>query len=118
MIAVVDDEEPVRRALRRLLGSAGYQTALFPSGQEFLDSLAGRRPDCIILDLHMPNVDGFAVLEELARSSLRLPVIIITGYEKPEARERIDHRGISAFLRKPIDGQHLVDTIQEALRCA
>lgn len=118
MIAVVDDEEPVRRALRRLLGSAGFETALFPTGQEFLDSLAGRKPDCIILDLHMPQVDGFTVLDELARASLRLPVIIITGYEKPEARERVDHNGIAAFLRKPIDGQHLVDTIEEALRCA
>ena len=64
----MDDEEPVRRALKRLLVSSGITVEAFASGAEFLDSLATRRPDCLVLDLHMPGLSGFDVQARLAQS--------------------------------------------------
>lgn len=115
VIAVIDDEEPVRRALGRLLDSAGYAADVFASGRAFLDSLATRRPDCILLDLHMPEMDGFAVLRGLPRSPHQPPVIIITGDDTAETRERLYAAGVAGFFRKPFDGQQLVDSIQAAV---
>jgi PleD family two-component response regulator len=59
LIAVVDDEEPVRTALMRLMRSAGLSLETFGSGAEFLESLETRLPDCVVLNLHMPHMDGF-----------------------------------------------------------
>ncbi len=112
---MIDDEEPVRRALGRLLGSAGFAAEVFATGKAFLDSLATGHPDCIVLDVHMPQMDGFAVLKGLPRPPLRPPVIIITGYDTAETRERLNATEVAAFFRKPIDGQLLVDSIQAAL---
>ena len=114
LIAIVDDEEHIRRALRRLLNSAGYNVALFPGGTEFIGSLPGQRPDCVVLDLHMPTMDGFAVLEHRARQT-RLPTVIVTGYDTPESRTRVTALGAAGYLRKPIDGQQLINAIEEAL---
>jgi FixJ family two-component response regulator len=69
LIAVVDDEENVRRALERLFRSAGICVETFPSGAEFLEALKTREPDCVVLDLHMPGVNGF----EVQRGSRRQP---------------------------------------------
>jgi FixJ family two-component response regulator len=113
-IAVVDDEEPVRKALERLLRSAGMDVATFPSGAVFLDSLPLRRPDCLVLDLHMPGVNGFEVQARLAKSGSRLPVVIITGHDTPEARARARDGGAAAYLLKPIDERTLLDAIAAA----
>ena len=100
LIAVVDDEEPVRTALMRLMRSAGLTVETFGSGAEFLNSLETRPPDCVVLDLHMPHMDGFNVQTQLARKCATLPVIIVTGHDLPEARERAMAGGISqAFGR-------------------
>jgi FixJ family two-component response regulator len=82
LIAVVDDEEPVRKALTRLLRSADLDVETFPSGVEFLESLPTRRPDCVVLDLHMPLMDGFEVQARLAESSAPVPVVTITGHHR------------------------------------
>lgn len=115
-IAVVDDEGPIRKALTRLLRSAGLEVESFPSGIEFFQSLGKHRPDCVLLDLHMPGMDGFDVLGRLQRADLCLPIIIITGHDSPEARERIMAAGPAAYLRKPVDDQTLLDAIELATR--
>ena len=78
LIAVIDDEEPVRKALGRLLQSVGMAVETFSGGGEFLASLATHRPDCAVLDLHMPEVTGFDVLERIAEMGARVPVVAIT----------------------------------------
>jgi len=115
LIAVVDDEKPVRIALQRLLRSANLDVETFPSGVEFLESLKAHRPDCVVLDLHMPRVDGFAVQARLAEASIRLSVVIITGHDATETRERALAGGASAYLRKPVDDQTLLDAITNAI---
>jgi len=105
----------VRRALRRLLRSAGLDVETFPSGAEFLDSLKSHRPDCVVLDLHMPQISGFAVHTRLAEAGIPLPVVVITGHDSDETRERALAVGIAAYLRKPVDDQTLLDAISAAI---
>jgi FixJ family two-component response regulator len=115
LIAVVDDEEAVRRALERLIRSARLDAETFPTGDEFLETLPEHRPDCVVLDLHMPKVDGFHVQSWLARARLRIPVIVITGHDSPETQARVMKGGAFAYLRKPVDGDALLDVIAAAL---
>lgn len=115
-IAVVDDEEPVRSSLTRLLRSAGYETSAHASGHDFLESLEGIRPDCVVLDLRMPGLNGHEVQARMKTRGLRIPVVIITAHEMPGARERACDAGAASFLRKPIDDSDLLAAIEAAIR--
>ena len=87
----------------------------FPSGAELLEFLSTRRPNCIVLDLHMPVVNGFEVQMRLAESGMTVPVIIITGHDSDETRNRALDGMPVAYLRKPVDDQALLDAIELAL---
>jgi len=115
LIAVVDDEESVRIALRRLLRSVSFNVETFASGLEFLDSLKEHQPDCVILDLHMPQVNGFAVQARLAERRTRVPTVVLTGHDSEESRVRALAGGAAAYLRKPVDDQALLDAINDAV---
>lgn len=115
LIAIIDDEVAVRRALARLLDAAGYRVEQFAAGGEFLASLRDHAPDCLVLDLHMPGMDGFAVLQAIGRLTPRLPVVVITGHDTPETRQRVAATMSCAYLRKPIDSSLLLDTMTEAM---
>jgi len=117
-IAVVDDEEPIRKALMRLMRSAGLSVETFGSGPEFLKSIETRLPDCVVLDLHMPQMNGFTVQAHLARKHAALPVIIVTGHDLPNARDRAMAGGASAFLRKPVLDRTLLGAISAATSSA
>jgi len=99
----------------RLMRSAGLEAAMFSSGAEFLESLGTRRPDCVVLDLHMPGMSGFEVQARLAEAGEALPVIIITAHDSPEACERALAAHAAAYLRKPLDDQMLLDAIAAAV---
>jgi FixJ family two-component response regulator len=118
LIAIVDDEEPVRKALMRLMRSVGLSAETFASGPEFLKSLDTRLPDCVVLDLHMPQINGFNVQAHLAQKYAALPVIIVTGHDLPNARERAMECGASAFLRKPVLDRTLLGAISAATSSA
>jgi FixJ family two-component response regulator len=115
LIAVVDDEEPVRKALSRLIRSAGHQVETFPSGAEFLAQAEALAPDCLVLDLHMPDMSGFEVQARLSRMAAAIPIVVVTGHDIPEAEERVLSAGAAAYLRKPLDAQTLLDTIASAI---
>jgi len=116
LIAIVDDEEPIRKALRRLLRSAGMDVESFPSGVEFLESLMTEWPDCVVLDLHMPVMNGFEVQAQLADLRVSVPVVIITGHDSDETRALALAGFPVAYLRKPVNDQLLLDAIALALR--
>jgi len=115
LIAVVDDEESVRKALHRLLRSAGFAVETYPSGAEFLASVRDHEPACVVLDLHMPQVNGFDVQASLAHSGGRVPVVIVTGHDTPEARARVMAQGAKGYLRKPVDDLALIAAINAAI---
>jgi len=114
----VDDEEPIRRALQRLIRSAGLDAVTFASGDDFFVSLEGFAPDCLVLDLHMPGLSGFEVQTRLAQIHPIIPVVVITGHDQPGARSRALAAGAAAYLRKPVDGEALLDTIAFAIAAA
>jgi CheY-like chemotaxis protein len=117
-VAVVDDEETVRKALRRLLRASGLQAEAFAGGQEFLAAAAQRQPDCVVLDLHMAGMSGLQLLRRLQAAPQRPPVVVITAHDEPEAREQCLAAGAAAYLRKPLDERLLLNAISAALGAA
>ena len=115
-IAVVDDEESVRKALRRLFRSAGMDVETFASGREFLDSLPLHRPDCLVLDLHMPGLTGRDVQQHLAQVQPRVPIVVITGKDEPGVRESVLAAGAVDYFLKPIDDRTLLAAVTSASR--
>lgn len=110
-VAVVDDEVAVRVALGRLLRLADYEVLAYASGQEFLDSLAGRKPDCALLDVHMPGLSGLQVQARLQAQGVRLPVVFITASDDPAvARSALDAGGLRV-LHKPFSNNELLAAI-------
>ena len=116
MIAVVDDDPFVRRALERLLRAYGHVVTAFESGEQFLDSLSASRPACVVLDLHMPKVDGFDVLKMLAEEAVSIPVVVVTADGDPPVFARVKRLGAIACLKKPVDAGRLLVEISAALQ--
>jgi len=116
LIAVVDDEESVRLALARLLRASSYEVSTYASGQEFLDSLQGRRPDCVLLDFQMPDMTGRDVQRSLAMAKLSLPIIIVTAYDQPSLREQCLADGAVGYLSKPLRRDALIAAIDAAIQ--
>jgi FixJ family two-component response regulator len=115
LVAVVDDEEPVCKALRRLIVAMNMDVAIFHSGQTFLDSVSVRRPDCVLLDLHMPGLSGVDVLRALADTQSDVPIVVITGRDEPASRAGSLALGASAYLTKPIAHAELALAISESI---
>jgi FixJ family two-component response regulator len=116
LLAVVDDDADVRIALTRLIASAGFTAESFATGTEFLLSLEQRVPDCLILDLQMPGMSGFDVQAALARNArVRIPVVVITGYDTPEARSRARELDARGYLPKPFDDEALLAAVGGAM---
>jgi FixJ family two-component response regulator len=114
-LALVDDEESVRKAVGRLLRSGHMEVATFQSGASFLEAADDTPFDCLVLDLHMPEMSGFELIDRMSRNGIRTPVVVITGDDTPENRERVRAAGIAACLAKPVDAQLLFDAINAAI---
>src|SRR5262245_4593487 len=113
-IAIVDDDASVRKALGRLLAAAAFEIQTYGSARDFLASLKTSKPDCLVADLHMPDLTGFDLQRHLARTGIRIPTIVITAYNEPGLRERCQAAGAAAFLLKPLDGSTLIGVINAA----
>lgn len=115
VVAVVDDEDDVRLALRRLLRSAGFDVLAYESGSEFLRHAARSLPDCVVLDLRMPGSNGLVVLDTMQAQAMRMPVVVLTGNDTPDSRGQALARGADAYLSKPVDGDALINAVQAAI---
>ena len=115
LISIVDDDLSVRRALRRLVQSAGYAVETFASAREFLDSSPAGRTACLVLDLHLEGMSGFELQERIAEDPAPIPVIFITAQDDTATRERARLTGALAYLRKPFDEQVLLAAIARAI---
>jgi FixJ family two-component response regulator len=113
-IAIVDDDPSVLRALARLLRTRALTAKTFLSGQQFLASLQDEVPDCLILDLQMPEMTGLELHQDLERRGVEIPTIIITAHNEAETRERCVAAGTIAFLSKPINETSLFAAIELA----
>ena len=115
-IAVVDDEASVRTMLRRLLRLADYEVAAFKSGEDFIASLATSRPDCLILDVHMPGLSGFDVQAQMRAANIDVPIIFITASDDIALDRSVLEAGGVTLLRKPFPNDELLEAIDAALR--
>jgi FixJ family two-component response regulator len=113
-IAIVDDDASVRKALARLLSASSFDIKSYGSARDFLESLKAGKPDCLVVDLHMPELTGFDLQRQLVRIGINIPTIVITGYNEPGLRERCQSAGAAAFLLKPVDGSTLIGSINAA----
>ena len=116
VVAVVDDEETIRKALKRLLRSAGIAVESYASGQEFLQSLPAQLPQCVVLDIGMEGMTGLDVQARLKAARMAVPVIFITALDDPGDEARAMHAGAIAFLRKPFDDEALLAAIGAVVR--
>jgi FixJ family two-component response regulator len=111
VIAIVDDDDSVRRSLLRVVHSAGYAAEGFASAREFLDWLPRGRAACLLLDVHMNEMSGFDLQDRLA-----VPIIFITAHDDARTQDRIKKSGAVAHLRKPYDEQTVLDAIRRAVQ--
>jgi FixJ family two-component response regulator len=116
LIAVVDDEAPVRAMLGRVLRLADYEVAAFGSGEEFLNSLVVRVPACVILDVHMPGLSGFDAAARLRSACHEVPIVFITASDDAALDRAATAAGDSVLLRKPFPADSLLTEINAALR--
>jgi FixJ family two-component response regulator len=113
-IAIVDDDASVRKALARLLTAWSFEIETYGSVRDFLASLATAKPDCLVVDLHMPDLTGFDLQRQLAQTGMQIPTIVVTAYNEPGLRELCQSAGATAFLLKPLDGSTLIGVINAA----
>jgi FixJ family two-component response regulator len=111
-IAIVDDDPAVLRGLSRLLRSHAFSARTYGSGQEFLAALPAGLPDCLIVDLQMPEMNGLELQQHLVSNGIKIPTILITAYGDAALR---DQAGLVASLRKPLQEKALFDAIDRAV---
>jgi FixJ family two-component response regulator len=114
LVTIVDDDESVRRALQRLMKSAGLTADSFGSAEEFLQR-GDRETACLILDVRLPGMSGLDLQRELAALNPRIPIIFMSAYGTEEMVERAIEKGAVAFLRKPFNQDLLLDDVRLAL---
>jgi response regulator NasT len=115
-IAIADDERDMRDYFARVLPSLGHEiVAVAANGRELIEKCRATRPDLLILDIRMPEMDGLAALEELCREEC-LPSILVSGYSDPEFVRRAEECGVMAYLVKPVKLAELGPAIALAMR--
>ena len=114
VVAIVDDDPSVLKALSRLLGTWSLGARPFQSGAQFLASLVDGRPDCLILDLQMPGMTGLEIQRHLAREGIHIPTIIITAHGDADMRALCTAAGAVACLPKPVSSSSLLAAIETA----
>jgi len=115
IIAIVDDDDSVRDALRQLLRAAEYDALTFASAEEFLASPRRAEADCLIVDVNLPGMSGVALVRALADAGDRTPAVLITARDDPATIELLRRAGPVPRLRKPFGDAELFDVITRLL---
>jgi FixJ family two-component response regulator len=115
VIYIVDDDASVRRALQRLVGSLGMRTETFASPEELLEHGLEGVQVCLLLDVHLPGMNGFELHERIVEAGREDPVIFISAHPDDRARSRAECAGAVAYLEKPVDDRALLAALENAL---
>lgn len=110
-VLVVDDDESVRKAMKRLLMSNGYRVLTFESAEDLLLSSFARDNVCLVLDICLPGLSGLDLYAKLSASGVKCPVIFMTAHDEPQWLELAERAGAVAFLRKPFEEHSLLDAV-------
>jgi FixJ family two-component response regulator len=114
-VFIIDDDASVRRALERLLKSAGYRVRSFATAHGAMGVLLRDRPACLIVDVRMPEYNGLAMLESILSAGTTVPVIMISGHGDGLMARRAMKAGAHAFLMKPFDDETLLASVAHAV---
>jgi FixJ family two-component response regulator len=112
MICIIDDDKYVRKGFEILFKSAGLESVSCASAEEFIGLMTDMAIDIMLLDMHMPGMNGCELLDYLSGKEIFYPVIIITAYDEAASRECAKKYGVLAYLRKPVDSEALLDLIK------
>jgi two-component system, LuxR family, response regulator FixJ len=115
LICIVDDDEWVADSLKLLLETFGFAVRLYNSGSEFLADDRGRTTSCLVIDQHMPGMDGLDVVDHVQKEGIRVPTILISGRLDASARDRASRLGVTRVVEKPFVAARLVDLIRASL---
>ena len=118
VIAIVDDDEPLREALGSVLKAAGFQTNTYPSAEEFFDAPSRNDTACLVLDVRLPGMSGIELQKRLDDAGSRVPVIFVTAHGDAPVRELVMRAGAAGFLNKPVRSEALLKAIYAALQKA
>jgi FixJ family two-component response regulator len=114
-VYIVDDDESVCRALKTFLMTFDFEVNTFNSAKSFFDTVSNDDPGCLLLDIHMPEVDGWVMQKMITDSGSKRPVIFISAEKQDNVADRVLQVGAVGFLQKPFDSQALVNLINVAL---
>jgi len=115
VVHVVDDDEAIRQSVGFLLRKAGHRVESYASGAVFLKAVSRATTGCILLDVRMPDIDGFEVQKRLAVAGIALPIIMLTGHGDVVLAVRAIKAGALEFLEKPFERASLLEAIDQAL---
>ena len=115
LVAIVDDDDSVRRATLSLLRSAGFDAAAFADAGSFLGSATRASTSCLVADVRMPGMSGLDLHQALAAAGTPIPTVLITAHPEDIARSRAREAGICCVLGKPFAAEELLECIQRAL---
>ncbi len=113
-VFVVDDDEAIRKSLRRMMEAVGLRVETFEHAQAFLDGFDRSKPGCLILDIKMPGMTGLDLQEKLAENGRNIPVIILSAHGDVETSVRAMKTGAVDFLRKPCRAKRLLERVRQA----
>jgi two-component system response regulator FixJ len=110
---IVDDDHDFGRSLKRLLIIRGFPADYFRSAKAFLDSVPAGQEGIAIIDLHMPECDGFELMDKMRELHYEMPVLVVTGRSQADSRTAALERGAIGFLQKPFSDSSLMELIEE-----
>ena len=116
LISVVEDDQPFRESMRKLLLSLGHTVEAFASASDFLASPLLPATGCLVTDVQMPGMSGFELHRHLIKTGYAIPTILVTAYPDEMSRNRALKDGVICYLSKPVDDDHLERCLRSALR--
>jgi FixJ family two-component response regulator len=115
LVSVVEDDRYFRDSMKRLMRSLCYNVETFSSAANFLASPRLIETTCLVADVHMPAMTGIELYKHLIAAGYTIPTILVTAYPDDVERTRVLNDGVSCYLRKPVDEQHLIRCLGAAL---
>ncbi len=112
-VFIVDDDESICRALKLLLTAYGFQVSTFLSAEKYFSAIQDSEKGCLVLDLHMPELNGWEVLKRVVKTGSKRPVIIISADENGGLKEQALKSGAVGFFQKPVKDRELIDLINK-----
>jgi FixJ family two-component response regulator len=115
IVAIIDDDPGMRKAVTRVLSAFGYVTYVFHSAEAFLSVAATSKAKCLVIDIQLGDVSGLELARELADAGFKFPIIFMTAVDDETIRRQAEQLGCVAYLRKPFGADLLIEAIVRAI---